>query len=93
MSTEHNPLTSSCNETVALTSFNGGKSRGRCLQLTQTTKTKHGQLGITMGQNHRVQLTREQVADLAEALELWLIDDLPLEGEEACPGGNLAAAE
>jgi len=68
MSTERNELTSKNSENVAVTSFSGGKDRGRCLQLTQSHRDTNS--GWTdMG---HVQLDKEQAMQLVADMTRWL---------------------
>ena len=64
MSTERNQLESKASKPVSVTSFSGGKDRGRCLQLTQSRINAD----ITM----YVQLDQEQVEQFMADAEDWL---------------------
>jgi hypothetical protein len=67
MSTERTPLTSEHSEDVSVTSFSGGRERGRCLQLTQANVRG----GRYVGTGH-VQLDEDQAALLALDILDWL---------------------
>jgi len=68
MSTERNELTSNNSEAISVTSFSGGKERGRCLQLTQAQRdTNSGWSDMSY-----VQLDKEQAMLLVADITRWL---------------------
>lgn len=65
MSTNLNTITVTNNEPVHVTAFNGGQTRGQCIQLVQGDVTDPS---IT-------HLTREQVAQMVATLSDWLSEN------------------
>ena len=67
MSTERNPLVSSTNNDISVTSFSGGAARGPCLQLTQTLTDSGGRPSVG-----HIQIDVDQAIAMRDMLESFL---------------------